>query len=69
MIRQRVNQILEAVLRSYALKDRKSWDKYLPYAEFSYNNSYQKSPKISPFEISVRISEARFIIRGRFVTP
>ncbi|WVZ93891.1 hypothetical protein U9M48_039843 [Paspalum notatum var. saurae] len=27
-----------------------SWDKSLPYAEFSYNNSYQASLKKSPFE-------------------
>jgi hypothetical protein len=27
-----------------------SWDKRLPYAEFSYNNSYQASLKLSPFE-------------------
>jgi hypothetical protein len=27
-----------------------SWDKSLPYAEFSYNNSYQASLKMSPFE-------------------
>ncbi|WVZ52267.1 hypothetical protein U9M48_003343, partial [Paspalum notatum var. saurae] len=27
-----------------------SWDKILPYAEFSYNNSYQASLKKSPFE-------------------
>ncbi|WVZ63236.1 hypothetical protein U9M48_012881 [Paspalum notatum var. saurae] len=27
-----------------------SWDKCLPYAEFSYNNSYQASLKKSPFE-------------------
>jgi hypothetical protein len=27
-----------------------SWDKILPYAEFSYNNSYQGSLKMSPFE-------------------
>jgi hypothetical protein len=33
------------------LKDSKSWDKYLPYAEFSYNNSFQKSLKMSPFEV------------------
>jgi hypothetical protein len=37
---ERVNQILEEMLRACALKDRKSWDKCLPYAEFSYNNSY-----------------------------
>jgi hypothetical protein len=32
-------------------KDKKSWDKCLPYAEFSYNNSYQESLKMSPFEV------------------
>jgi hypothetical protein len=39
------------MLRACALKDSKSWDKCLPYAEFSYNNSYQKSLKMSPFEV------------------
>jgi hypothetical protein len=27
-----------------------SWDKNLPLAEFSYNNSYQESLKMAPFE-------------------
>jgi hypothetical protein len=45
------NQILEDMLRACALKDSKSWDKCLPYAGFSYNNSYQKSLKMSPFEV------------------
>jgi hypothetical protein len=27
-----------------------SWDKNLPWAEFSYNNSYQESLKMAPFE-------------------
>jgi hypothetical protein len=48
---ERVNQILEDMLRVCAWKDKKSWDKYLPYAEFSYNNSYQKSLKMSPLEV------------------
>jgi hypothetical protein len=48
---ERVNQILEDMLRACALKDKKSWDKCLPYAEFSYNNSYQKSLKISNFKV------------------
>jgi transposase InsO family protein len=39
---ERVNQILEDMLRACALKDNQSWDKCLPYAEFSYNNSYQE---------------------------
>jgi transposase InsO family protein len=37
---ERVNQILEDMLRSCAIHYDKSWDKYLPLAEFSYNNSY-----------------------------
>jgi hypothetical protein len=48
---ERVNQILEDMLRACALKNSKSWDKCLPYAEFSYNNSYQKSIKMSPFKV------------------
>lgn len=47
---ERVNQILEDMLRACALKNTKSWDKYLPYAEFSYNNSYQANLKMAPFE-------------------
>jgi hypothetical protein len=39
------------MLRACALKDSKSWDKCLPYAEFSYNNNYQKSLKMSPFKV------------------
>jgi hypothetical protein len=47
---ERVNQILEVMLRACALKDNQSWDKCLSYVEFSYNNSYQESIKMSPFE-------------------
>jgi hypothetical protein len=47
---ERTNQVMEDMLRSYALKHGGSWDKSLPYAEFSYNNSYQASLKMSPFE-------------------
>jgi hypothetical protein len=28
------------MLRACALQDKIGWDKRLPYAEFSYNNSY-----------------------------
>jgi hypothetical protein len=38
------------MLRACALKYGKSWDKSLPYVEFSYNNSYQASLKMAPFE-------------------
>jgi hypothetical protein len=48
---ERVNQILEDMLRSCALQYERSWDKTLLYAEFSYNNSYQESLKMVSFEM------------------
>jgi transposase InsO family protein len=47
----RVNQILKDMLRACGLQYERSWDKSLPYAEFSYNNSYQESLKMAPFEM------------------
>jgi hypothetical protein len=47
---ERVNQILEDMLRACALQYDKHWDKCLPLEEFSYNNSYQTSLKMAPFE-------------------
>ncbi|WVZ84634.1 hypothetical protein U9M48_031642 [Paspalum notatum var. saurae] len=47
---ERTNQILEDMLRACAIQYGTSWDKNLPYAEFSYNNSYQASIKMSPFQ-------------------
>ena len=37
-------------MRAYALDYGSSWDDNFPYAEFSYNNSYQASLKMAPFE-------------------
>jgi transposase InsO family protein len=48
---KRVNQILEDMLRACALQYGRSWDKSLSYVEFSYNNSYQESLKMAPFEM------------------
>jgi hypothetical protein len=47
---EQVNQIIEDMLRACVLTDGPKWDKHLPLAEFSYNNSYQENIKISPFE-------------------
>jgi transposase InsO family protein len=47
---KRTNQVLEDMLRACALKYGGSWGKSFPYVEFSYNNSYQASLKMSPFE-------------------
>jgi hypothetical protein len=48
---KRINQILEDMLRAFALQYGRSWDKSLPYAEFFYNNSYQESLKMALFEM------------------
>jgi hypothetical protein len=48
---ERVNQILEHMLRACALQYGRSWDRSLSYAEFSYNNSYQDSLKMALFEM------------------
>jgi hypothetical protein len=47
---ERTNQVLEDMLRACALQHVSSWDKSLLYAQFSYNNSYQASLKMSPFK-------------------
>jgi hypothetical protein len=48
---ERVNQILEDMLRACVMHHQGSWDKNLPWVEFSYNNSYQESLKMAPFEV------------------
>src|SRR3954464_12392589 len=47
---ERVNQILEDMLRACVISFRKSWEKSLPFAEFAYNNSFQSSLGMAPFE-------------------
>jgi hypothetical protein len=47
---ERVNKVLEDLLRACVLAFDRSWESSLPYTEFSYNNNYQASIKMSPFE-------------------
>jgi hypothetical protein len=47
---ERVNQILEDMLRACVLEFPHKWDDCLPLAEFSYNNSNQERIKMAPFE-------------------
>jgi RNA recognition motif-containing protein len=39
------------MLKACTLQYGRSWDKSLPYAEFSYNNSYQECLKMAPLEM------------------
>jgi transposase InsO family protein len=48
---KRVNQVLEDLLRACVLSSKGSWESWLPLAKFVYNNSYQESIKMAPFEV------------------
>ncbi|GKV00524.1 hypothetical protein SLEP1_g13198 [Rubroshorea leprosula] len=47
---ERTIQILEDMLRACVLDWKGSWDQHLSMAEFAYNNSYQSSIHMAPFE-------------------
>jgi hypothetical protein len=47
---ERVNQVLEDMLRACALTFGTDWESSLPFAEFSYNNNFQASVRMAPFE-------------------
>ncbi|GKC54755.1 putative reverse transcriptase domain-containing protein, partial [Tanacetum coccineum] len=47
---ERTIQTLEDMIRACVIDFGKGWVKYLPLAEFSYNNSYHASIKAAPYE-------------------
>ena len=47
---ERVIQILEDMLRSCAIDYEGSWDRHIPLVEFVYNNSFQSSIGMAPYE-------------------
>jgi len=47
---ERLNQVLEDMLRACVLSSKGSWESWLPLDEFSYNNCYQESIKMAPFK-------------------
>ncbi|GJV72807.1 putative reverse transcriptase domain-containing protein [Tanacetum coccineum] len=51
---ERTIQTLEDMLRACVIDFGSGWDKHLPLAEFSYNNSYHASIKAAPFEALYR---------------
>ena len=48
---ERTIQILEDMLRACVMGFGGSWSKYLPLIEFSYNNSYQSTIGVAPYEM------------------
>jgi len=49
---ERINQILEQMLRAFVSYEQDEWDLLLPAAEFAYNNAEQSSTKFSPFKLN-----------------
>ena len=47
---KRTIQTLEDMLRACVLDFKGNWAKYLPLVEFAYNNSYQASIGMTPYE-------------------
>ncbi|XP_071718729.1 uncharacterized protein [Rutidosis leptorrhynchoides] len=47
---ERTIQTLGDMLRACVIDFGKGWDRFLPFAEFSYNNSYHSSIQAAPFE-------------------
>jgi uncharacterized protein YhjY with autotransporter beta-barrel domain len=47
---ERVNQVMEDMLRMYVMDNQTQWEKYLPLVDFSYNNSYHSSIGMPPYE-------------------
>ena len=47
---ERTIQTLEDMLRAYALDFEGKWDEHLPLVEFAYNNSYQATIGMPPYE-------------------
>jgi hypothetical protein len=47
---KRTNKIIEDMLRMYVMDQLSKWGYYIHLVEFAYNNGYQASLKMSPFE-------------------
>eukprot|EP00253_Pinus_taeda_P016913 PITA_16913 len=48
---ERVNQMVEDMLRAYVMQKPTRWEDYLHLVEFAYNNGYHTSTQMSPFEV------------------
>ena len=47
---ERTIQVLEDMLRACVLDHKGSWEEHFPLLKFSYNNSYQASIQMAPYE-------------------
>jgi hypothetical protein len=47
---ERVNKVMEDMLRMYVMDNQTQWEKYLPLVEFTYNNNFHSSIRMPPYE-------------------
>ena len=47
---KRTIHVLEDMLRACVLDHKGSWEEHFPLVEFAYNNSYQASIQMAPYE-------------------
>jgi hypothetical protein len=47
---ERSNKIIEDMLKMYVIDHPSKWKDYIHLVEFTYNNGYEASLKMSPFE-------------------
>ena len=47
---ERVNQVVEDIMRAYCMREPTKWTRYLYLVEFAYNASHQRSIGMSPFK-------------------
>ena len=48
--KKRMNQVLECMLHMYVMDQHKDWEEFLPLVKIVYNNSYQSTITVEPFE-------------------
>ena len=53
---KRTIQVLEDMLRACVLDHKGCWEEHLPLVEFAYNNNYQASIQMTPYEALYRRS-------------
>ena len=49
---ERMNRVLEDMLRHYVSPTQQDWDVHLPLVEFAINNAYQESTQTTPFMLN-----------------
>ena len=49
---ERVNRVLEDMLRHWCAPDQRDWDQYLKLAELAVNNAWHESTRETPFMLT-----------------